>query len=138
MIFHNMNSALLNYFLENKNRLFWMDAIGAFVSVSIIALIWARHATWVGMPENHLHLLAAVPIVFIVYDLAAIYSSKGSKSKWLLGIVLLNVSYCILSLFFLFINLNNLTTLGWMYFVPEIVIVAYIAYLEYNVMRLSS
>ena len=125
-----MTEGLVEYFKSHTNRLFWLDACGALVSISIIGFIWTKNAELIGMPKDELYLLATIPIFFIIYDLLAIRTADIFKANWLVGIAVLNSMYCLLSAGLLIHHSNHISTLGWVYFTVEIAIVLYIAYLE--------
>lgn len=110
-------------------RMLLLDAVGASVSAVLIGFVLVRFRDFIGLEREQLFGLAAVPVVFVVYDLLAYYRCKN-VGVCLRLIAWANLFYCALSLLLLLVNVNTLTILGWAYFIGEIILVLFIARYE--------
>lgn len=113
-------------------KLFLVDAFGALVSAFMLGVVLVRYEIVFRIPKNALYLLAFIPCVFVVFDLAAFYFGKSKWSVLLKLIALANICYCILSIVLALMHRESLSVLGWLYIIIEIVIIVYIAHIEYN------
>lgn len=125
--------------MENKDKqsfnltpkkLFIFDGVGALISAFMLGVLWVRFDHVFGIPTTTLYLLAAIPILFALFDLIAIRQIVAQQILFLHIIALANLSYCLLSLGFAWHHHETLTVLGWMYIIGEIIIVASLAYIE--------
>jgi len=112
-------------------KLFLVDAFGALVSAFMLGVILVRYEIVFGIPKDALYLLAFIPCVFVVFDLAAFYFGKSNWSVLLKLIALANICYCILSIVLALMHRESLSVLGWLYIIIEIAIIIYVARVEY-------
>jgi len=110
-------------------HLFLIDGVGALVSIFFLGFVLVRLNHLVGIPINTLYILAAIPCFFFLFDVYSLY--QASPYRNLKVIALLNLSYCLLSLALLVKDYSYITTLGWVYVIVEIIIVAYISRVEW-------
>lgn len=115
-----------------------IDGFGALLSAFLLGVVLVRFSSVFGMPINTLYLLAALPVGFAVYDFAVLGLRLRPLSPWLRGIALANWGYCVLSIILLFQHAADLASWGWAYFVGELIIVASLAGLEWQVARKST
>ena len=115
--------------------LFRIDVIGAAVSCLALGLLLPQLQPHIGMPAQALHVLAAIPIAFVVYDLACLATRRAERAAWLRPIALANLGYCAISAGFLVRHRDELAPLGWAYFVIEIAIVLALATVELRAAR---
>jgi hypothetical protein len=130
--------------MENKDKqsfnltpkkLFIFDGVGALISAFMLGVLWIRFDHVVGIPTNTLYLLATFPVLFALFDLIAIRQIAARQILFLRIIALANLSYCLLSLGFAWHHHETLTTLGWIYIIAEVIIVASLAYIELRVAK---
>jgi hypothetical protein len=118
----------------NPRKVLLLDGIGALFSAFLLGIVLVRYQHLIGMSEKVLYILAFFPIVFAVYDFICLLFCKNDKLNFYVKIIALaNLSYCVISAILLIIHFPALTLLGIIYFVIEIIIVAFIAYLEWNI-----
>lgn len=115
------------------NRLLLVDAAGATLSAFMLGVVLVSAQRLVGIPTTTLYLLAAIPILFAVFDLIG-YRSK-SPELFLRGISILNVLYCGLSLSLTVGHRDSVTVLGWLYIVVELSIVLALATTQWQTAR---
>ena len=118
--------------MENKQlkKLFLIDGFGAIISALLLGIVLVNLESYFGIPKPTLYFLAALPCVFAVYDFYCYMRIDKNLSKYLRIIAIVNLLYCCLSLALAFVHFDVLTTLGWIYIVGEISIVAALAIFE--------
>lgn len=117
-------------FKHQTKNLFIIDGVGALVSAFLLGIVLVRLEYLFGMPVQTLYILAAIPCFFMLFDLYAYFQNERSTARYLRLIAFANLAYCLISVGFLFIHAYNLSLLGWLYFIGEILVVAFIAVLE--------
>jgi len=121
--------------MENKKlkNLFLLDGIGALVSAFLLGIVLVKLETYFGIPKKALYLLAALPCFFMVYDFYCYFRINKNLGKFLKGIAIVNLLYCYLSIGLAFYHQDELTYLGWIYIIVEIMIVVVLAVYELKV-----
>lgn len=122
--------------LETTPRsLFLIDGAGALFSAFMLGVVLVQLDPLFGMPVEALYILAAFPVGFALYDAICYWGIKGNPSFFLKGIALINIGYCGLSVAFLSQHYERLTTLGWLYFMGELLIVLFLSGVEWTVAK---
>lgn len=114
----------------SAKQLFLIDGLGALLSAFLLGVVLVKFENVFGMPRNTLYILAFLPCLFAIYDLYCYLKIKKNHAPFLKGIAIANLSYCVISIGFAFHHYEQLTTLGWTYFILEIVVVVIIAIIE--------
>ncbi len=129
----NKNPQALNM-LPNPQKLFVIDGIGAIASAFFLGVVLVQLQHLIGMPRNTLYFLAILPILFVLYDAYAYQQVKKAYNwPYLKVIAFVNLSYCFVSVAMLFLHYDALTTLGWLYFIGEILIILVLVVIELKV-----
>jgi hypothetical protein len=113
-------------------KLFLIDGIGALVSVVLLAFVLPYFEDYIGMPRSVLQQLAVLPCFYAAYSLACAVFTPQNSGFWLRVIAFANLFYVCLTLFQLMLNRQSITTLGWLYFFGETVVIVGLAYVEYR------
>ncbi len=79
-----------------------------------------------------LYLLAGIAASFALYSFGSYFFAGKNWRAMLKGIALLNLAYCCLSLCFVYLHLDVLTTPGLMYFMGEKLILIPLAIYEWR------
>ena len=116
----------------SSKRLFLIDAVGALFSSIMLGLVLTRFQNIFGIPVSILKILAIIPIGFIVFDIFSFYAHHSRTSIDLKTIAMLNCLYCLLSLILTFTHRDQILVMGWLYILSEIIIVLYLARIEYR------
>lgn len=116
-------------------KLFLMDGIGACISAIMLGIVLVQLQKYIGMPTNVLYLLAIIPVFFAIYSFTSYLKAGKNASSLLKGIAIANLCYCILSIYFMIKHMEVLTSLGWTYFILEILIVVSLVGIELKVAR---
>lgn len=128
-----MLKQLIGKFELHPKRLFLIDGLGAMLSAFLLGVILVKFERFFGIPSSTLYFLASLPIGFMIYDFYSYQKETGTESKLLKGISITNILYCLLSLALSFYHFKTVTTLGWLYILVEILIILFLARIQYSV-----
>lgn len=110
-------------------NIFLIDGIGAMMSTVMLGAILPAFQEYIGMPRSTLYLLAVGAAFFALYSLGSFCFADVKQKKWLLLIMIANLSYCVLTAGLVMYYRELMTLFGVVYFTGEIiVIVALVAY----------
>ncbi len=118
----------------NPKKLFLIDGFGAILSAFLLGVVLVKFEEIFGIPSSVLYFLAMLPIFFLIYDIYS-YRKQLKIGVLLKGIAILNVMYCGVSIGLVFYHFNTITILGWAYIIVEIILVGFLAMIEYSVGR---
>lgn len=114
-------------------KLLLLDGFGALLSSFLLGIVLVEYRDIFGMPKEALYVLAFLPCVFALYDFVCYFLVKNNTAFYLKGIAIANLLYCILSIGYMFHHYEQLTLLGYIYFIGELIIVAALAIYEWKV-----
>ena len=124
---------MIQSFVVNPKKIFLMDALGAAVSAILLGVVLVKLERVFGIPESTLYFLAAIPVLFIPYDLFCLSKSKNDLGPFLKAIAVMNMMYCCLSIGMTIYHLNTITIFGYLYILIEVIITFTLAVFEYKV-----
>ena len=124
---------MIESFIINPKKLFLMDALGAIISAILLGVVLVKLESVFGVPANMLYFLAAIPVLFILYDLFCLTKRKNNLSPFLKGIAVVNIMYCCLSIGMAVYHLKTITIFGYLYILIEVIITFTLAVFEYKV-----
>lgn len=107
----------------NTKTLFVIDGLGALLSAFLLGVVLVRFENLFGMPKETLYFLAFLPCLFALYDLVCYLKVKENELFFLKGIAIANLLYCCLSIIFVIQHHALLTSLGFVYFILELMVV---------------
>lgn len=116
-------------------KLFILDLIGAAISALLLGVVLVKYNHLIGMPIHILRLLATLAIIFMLYDSACLLLQKADRKPHLRIIAFANLGYVVLSLILLVRHSATLTTLGYVYFILEKIILVIISSVELKASR---
>lgn len=103
-------------------RIFLLDALGAFVSIIFLSFLYSFD-DFFGMPKSVIRIFLGIATGFFVYSTTA-YIIKPTKWQFYLKIIAsLNISYCLFTFYHILQNLDTLTLYGHTYFSAEILVI---------------
>lgn len=117
------------------NNIFLLDGFGALLTAFMLSVVLAGFEHFFGMPRNVLYMLAAIAGVFAVYSLCCYRFVSRNHRPFLLGIIIANLSYCILSIAMALCYFQQLKTPGLVYFILEIVVILALVFIELTCWR---
>jgi hypothetical protein len=122
-------------FVVNPRNIFLLDAIGACVSAISLGVILPLLHAWIGMPLHVLYGLCACAVFFALYSFSRYAWADYQNGLWLKIVIALNLTYCLVSAFFLWLYWPQLKTLGTLYFVSEKLVVLGVVGLEWKTLK---
>lgn len=117
MFFKQINSYL------NKESIFLIDGIGALMSFIMLIVCFIGFQPYFGLPLPLVYKLALLPLLFSVYSLSIHFIKPVNWKKYLVGIALPNLVYCLLTIIIMIYYSEQITWLGIGYFVIEKMII---------------
>lgn len=125
-----MYQNVINYTTMNPKKLFLLDGFGALLSAFLLGVILTRFENTFGMPANALYFLAFLPCIFALYDFSCYLKLAKNQGSFLRVIAMANLVYCCISIGLMIQHFSSLTPLGLSYFVVEIAIIIFLAFIE--------
>jgi hypothetical protein len=119
------------YFLKNTRMLFVLDAGGAALTSFLLYCVLRPLESFFGMPADVLSVLSVVGLAFFLFSLMCAVSIKSSWHFPLRIIAILNVVYCLATIYCVVIHFDVLSLYGLAYFAGEVGIILYLVYMEW-------
>ena len=116
----------------NPKKLFLIDGFGAILSAFLLGVVLVKFEELFGIPTSVLYFLATIPIFFVIYDVFC-YQKHLKIGLLLKGIAVLNILYCCISIGLISCHFSSITILGWTYVIVEIILVSFLAMIEFRV-----
>lgn len=118
----------------NEQKIFLIDAIGALFSVLFLLILYKFEKT-LGMPKSVLITFICIALIFTIYS-TIIHLLKPSNWKLYLTIIaILNIAYCLFTIYSISKNTDTITQFGYIYFIAEIIIILILATYELKLTR---
>ena len=121
--------------LPNPRKMLLFDGIGAVFSAFMLGVVLVKFNSSFNMPVNELQFLALVACVFAVYSLGCYFFAKQNTKLYLTVIAVANLLYCCLTAWLVFTHGKELTTLGLLYFIGEILVILSLVIVELKVAK---
>jgi hypothetical protein len=100
-----------------------MDGLGGMISALLLGVILARFETTFGMPRKVLYLLSCLACVYAAYSFLNYWRMKENWKPYMQGIAIANSLYCCLTIGLVIYHHQELTILGVLYFLLEVLII---------------
>ncbi|AEA45838.1 hypothetical protein [Fluviicola taffensis] len=123
---------------SNPKALFLIDGLGACLTALLIAGILIPFQSVFGMPHFILEVGLLLALTMAVYSLCCSFFAKNNWRFFLKIILVSNSLYCCLIAFFVFYFFEKITTLGMIYFLVEIGVIAGLVMLEMKVVSVRN
>lgn len=129
----------LNTFLKtliSKSRtVFLLDGIGAALTAILIIAVLKPWNEYFGMPKRYLLILSIFAFGLALYSFSCYQFLKKNPRKFLQLLIFFNLLYIIFT-FGLVINFySQLTLLGLLYFIAEILIISSLVFIEIKIVK---
>jgi hypothetical protein len=118
------------------NNIFLIDACGALLSAVSLLIIFYAFGTVLGILAETVYLLATLPILFAAFGFFCHFFPTQHRITQLKILCFANISYCVLTFSMLFTQ--NITALGMVYFLLEIVVIAVLVSVEFRIIKHST
>lgn len=119
--------------LPNPRKMLLMDGLGALASATLLGVLLVNFNSYIGMPVKVLHQLAAVAGIFAVYSFTSYMLVKENTRSYLKAIAIANLLYCCLTVGLTIYFSGELTTLGLIYFIGEVLLILALVYVELKI-----
>ena len=116
-------------------KLFLLDGFGAILSAFLLGVVLVKLESYFGIPKSSLYFLATLPCFFAIYDFYCYFKIEKNLDRFLKRIAIVNLLYCCLSIILAFYHYQEITSLGWIYIIGEIIIVVIIAQIELTAVK---
>ncbi|TGM45482.1 hypothetical protein [Leptospira vanthielii] len=121
------------FFKNNPRYIFLVDGFGAILSAALLALVLPLFLNLLGMPLETLYILSILPVVYSIYSLLCYFLDPFQWKFYLRVIAIANFLYCLVTMVYLILNLEQTTIFGELYFVLEMIVVAGLATFELKI-----
>jgi hypothetical protein len=128
----------LNRERTTGKQLFLLDGSGALLSAFFLGVVLRQFEPIFGMPVETLTLLALLACTFACYSWFCYFLVTDKWPTFLRVIMVVNILYACLSLFLVYRHFADLTILGVIYFVLELIVLAGVVYVEYYAVQNSA
>lgn len=113
----------MNQWILNPRRIFLFDGLGACLTAFLLGVVLTAFNEYFGMPQKTLNILALIALVFAVYSFCCFFFVGSNWRLFLKIIAAANLLYCCLTATLVIYFYPQLTVLGVVYFLLEIVVV---------------
>ena len=113
-------------------RLFLIDFSGALISTFMLGVLIPKFNHFIGMPISILYPLAFTAFIFAIYSGFCFLKIKKNWKPFLTIIAICNLIYCCITLILVIQQHEQLSILGFIYFIIEMIIITALVILEYK------
>lgn len=116
--------------IEHK-KLFLVDGVGALLS-AILLWVLAQFENMLGLPSKVLYVLSVIPCFFAIYSIFCFVKKIENWRLFMKIIAVANILYSCLTISLMAVFYQKITVLGLLYFVFEIIIILFLASIEWK------
>ena len=121
---------MFNKRTSNPKKIFFMDGMGGVLSALFLGVVLVRIEERIGMPVPVLYFLASIACVFALYSMCCRFLLTAQHRAFLLAITVANILYCCTTIGLVLYFYDVLTSLGLLYFVLELIVLAAVIAIE--------
>ncbi len=114
-------------------KLFLIDSLGALVSALMLGVVLVKLEPIFGVPSKTLYFLAAIACVFSIYSFLGFLGITKKWRPYMTIIATANLLYCCLTIGMVSYLHEQVSILGYLYFIGEILIISILAFIELKV-----
>lgn len=126
---------MINKFVSSPPKIFLVDGLGALLTAFIVGIVFTNFQESIGMPKVVLIALALIAVVFCIYSLSCFLFLKNNWKPFLKAIAIANLFYCIITAVLIITFFHQITILGLLYFIGEIIVIAVLVYFEFSILN---
>lgn len=124
---------IIKYLAQRPKTLFLIDGLGAALTTFFLFVVLSNLYAYFGIPKQVLNYLSLIGITLCIYAMTCFFLLKSNWAPFIRAMSIANLFYCVLTMVFMYIYFQELSTLGVIYFSVEIAIIVTLALLELNV-----
>jgi hypothetical protein len=113
-------------------KVFLLDAAGALLSTLLLGVVLPYYLHLIDLPLHSLYVLATMATILFIYSFSCFLLLIKRTAFWLKLLVLLNLSYTFYTLAVLWEYRNEISHLGLLYFMVEIIILILLVVFEWK------
>lgn len=117
-----------------RKSIFLIDALGATLSIFFLFFLYSNDA-FVGMPQPVLRIFICIAIGFFTYSFTCYIAKPLNWRLYLSTIAILNISYCLFTIYHMILHSSRITLFGYIYFIAEIIVVLTLCFYELKLSR---
>ncbi len=121
---------IINKLLRNPYQLFLLDGLGAMLSATLLLLVVAPLEAYFGMPSTIAVILGIIACLLVICSMSCFLLKPRQWTLWMRIVAAGNLLYACTTAILLFLYAHQLTLLGFLYFVGEIIILCVLVVLE--------
>lgn len=121
---------IINKLLRNPYQLFLVDGLGAILSATLLLLVVAPLEAYFGMPSTIVVVLGIIACLLVICSMSCFLIKPRQWTIWMRIVTAANLLYAFTTAVLLFLYAHQLTVLGFLYFVGEIIILCILVVLE--------
>ncbi|MFD2564992.1 hypothetical protein [Aquimarina rubra] len=126
---------LIQTLQKNPKQLFLIDGLGALLTIFFLAVVLTTFQEYIGMPKTALCFLSMIAMIYAIYSFSC-YLLNPAKWQILLKIIAFaNLTYCLITIAYMYHFYNSLTVIGLLYFIIEIFIIVALVSIEFVIVR---
>ncbi len=126
----NGSQLIMNKMILPPKQLFLIDSLGGMLSALLLGVVLARFETTFGMPRKVLYFLSCLACVYAVYSFLSYWRIKENWRPYMQAIAIANLLYCCLTVGLVIYHRQELTKLGLIYFLLEVVVIISLIIME--------
>ena len=126
---------MLDYFIANPRKMFLVDGIGAMLSAFFLGVVLVQFEASFGVHIALLIYLALTAAVFAIYSISCYFWFPDKWRVFLKVIAIVNLIYCFVTIWFVLLDNETLTIMGYLYFIAEILLIVSLVFVELKVAR---
>ncbi len=117
----------------NSKNLFLIDGLGALLTAFLVGIVLRMFEDAFGMPSKFLTILSILACAFALYSMSCYFFVGKNWRTYLKIIAVANLMYCLLTAVLVMLLYQQITILGIIYFIGEILIILGLVYVELSV-----
>tara|TARA_B100000745_G_scaffold290434_1_gene229365 strand:+ start:216 stop:626 length:411 start_codon:yes stop_codon:yes gene_type:complete len=126
---------IIQQLVQNPKKIFLVDAIGALITAIFMLYILSPLQAHIGMPLQIITGFGIAALGLFAYSIFCHLQIKTLWRPFLFGVIALNSTYVVVSIILVLMYINDLTTLGIIYFIIEILIIIGLITIEYRTFK---
>jgi hypothetical protein len=122
--------SMIKQLIANPKQLFLIDALGALLTGSTLAVVALQFPLFLGLPAHILFILAGIAFSYSIYSFCCYHFFPRNWQPFLKAIMIANTFYIVVTTVLLFIFLSSVTIWGLLYFPAEMIVIGLLVYVE--------
>lgn len=127
-----MKKNLIKILISNPKKLFLIDGVGAMLSAFLLAGVLPMFEDRIGLPLDMLYSLSILPFIYSLYSLSCSFFVTRNWKFFFRIIAIANLFYCCVTIVVMILFFPQLTFIGLIYFVLELIVVACLVAVEFS------